>query len=149
MSSYLSASPVVCADGDYPFSSIHVTPRISSSITRSARVDWTARHKFASFPKCGRTRPPRPPPSWNEVELCSALLRSLGVALLVGGLAGSPRRKAVDAQSPHSRERPRCVSESECGTSRGAPRSPGRLVHRRHEADAKTRRHGSVCLLVS
>lgn len=72
MSSYLSASPVVCADGDYPFSSIHVTPRISSSITRSARVEWTARHKFASFPKCGRTRPPRPPPSWYEVELCSA-----------------------------------------------------------------------------
>lgn len=88
-------------------------------------------------------------PPAAQLEWSGTLLRSLGVALLVGGLAGSPRRKAVDAQSPHSRERPRCVSESECGTSRGAPRSPGRLVHRRHEADANTQRHGSVCLLVS
>lgn len=94
----------------------------------------------------GRVLPARRPAGlkWNSAPLPRRRLARRG-------LAGSPRRKAVDAQSPHSRERPRCVSESECGTSRGAPRSPGRLVHRRHEANAKKLSATApfVCWLVS
>lgn len=107
-------------------------------------VEWTARHKFASFPKCGRTRPSLRRPAeitWNSPQLPRRRLPRRG-------LAGSPRRRAFEAQSQHSREPPRCAFESECGTCRGATRSTGRLVHRRHEVDAKTLRHGAVALLV-
>lgn len=53
VSSYLRASPVVCADGYYPFSNIHVTPRISPSITRSARrrVDGRSPVQVCLLPK--------------------------------------------------------------------------------------------------
>lgn len=148
-SSYLRGSPVVCADGDYPFSNIHVTPRISSSISRSARCRVDGSTQVCFLPKVAGGRV-LPSAAATRLEEPGTLLCSLDVAFLVGGgLAGSPRRKALDALPPHSRELPRCAFESECGNSRGGTRSTGRLVQpRRHEVDAKTLRHGVVACVV-
>lgn len=69
---YLSASPVLSADGDYPFSNIHVTPRISSSISRSARRRVDGSTQVCLLPKVRADSSSPPPPGRKNLGLSSA-----------------------------------------------------------------------------